>query len=93
MLVIRLTIFLIIVVLAVIILIGRGDNLIAGYNTASRQEREKYNIKRLRICIGVFLLVTAFLTMLFISNIFIMAPILFPLVFIVLFLANTWAKK
>ncbi|MBR4227934.1 MAG: DUF3784 domain-containing protein, partial [Bacteroidales bacterium] len=35
-------------VMGIIIIIGKGDNLIAGYNTASKEERAKYNIKRLR---------------------------------------------
>lgn len=43
------------VILGVLILAGRGDNLIAGYNTASKDEREKYDIKRLRLCIGVLI--------------------------------------
>ena len=34
--------------LTLLILSGRGDNLIAGYNTASKEEREQYHIKRLR---------------------------------------------
>ena len=47
-----LIISLIVLVLAVIILSGKGDNLIAGYNTSTKEEKETYNIKRVRICIG-----------------------------------------
>ena len=36
-------------VLAVIFLMGKGDMLIAGYNTASEEERKTIDIKRLRI--------------------------------------------
>ena len=46
-------------ILALVILVGKGDGLIAGYNTASSKEREKYNIKRLRIVMFVLLVVTA----------------------------------
>ena len=47
------------VILGILILIGKGDNLIAGYNTSSKEERAKYNIKRLRGLIGGLLLVLA----------------------------------
>lgn len=32
-------------VLALVVYFGKGDNLIAGYNTASAKERAQYNIK------------------------------------------------
>ena len=44
----------IMLILGIIILIGKGDNLIAGYNTASKEERSQYNVKRLRGLIGGF---------------------------------------
>ncbi|MBR5042069.1 MAG: DUF3784 domain-containing protein [Bacteroidales bacterium] len=37
----------------------QGRNLIAGYNTASKDERPQYNVKRLRGLIGDFLLILA----------------------------------
>ena len=43
-------------IMGIVILIGKGDNLIAGYNTASKEERAKYDIKRLRGLIGGLLL-------------------------------------
>lgn len=39
-------------VLGMVILSGKGDNLIAGYNTASEEERRKVNIKRLRMVVA-----------------------------------------
>ena len=39
-------------VLGIVILSGKGDNLIAGYNTASDEERREVNIKRLRIVVA-----------------------------------------
>lgn len=39
-------------IMGVVILAGKGDNLIAGYNTASKEEREKYDVKRLRALLG-----------------------------------------
>ena len=51
-----LPIALMLVALAIVILKGRGDVLIAGYNTASKEKQEKYNIKRLRIVVAAMIL-------------------------------------
>ena len=85
------------VIMAVLILIGKGDNLIAGYNTASKEERSKYNIKRLRLLLGVFMILMALLLLFLLrdnvtyTSYFMLVTII--LVFILLVLANTWAKK
>ena len=84
--------------LILLILSGRGDNLIAGYNTASEKEREQFNIKRLRLVIVSILLAT--LILFWISVLindkelkYIMLVGMFPVCFIGIILANTWAKK
>lgn len=46
----------IIIALCAIILSGKGDNLIAGYKTASEKERQQYNIKRLRLVVALMCL-------------------------------------
>ena len=85
------------VIMAVLILIGKGDNLIAGYNTASKEEKSKYNIKRLRLLLGVFMILMALLLLFLLrdnvtyTSYFMLVTII--LVFILLVLANTWAKK
>lgn len=85
--------------LILLILSGRGDNLIAGYNTASEKEREQFNMKRLRLVIAGILLAT---TILFWIPIlmndkepykFIVLIGMFPVCFIGIILANIWAKK
>ena len=85
--------------LILLILSGRGDNLIAGYNTASEKEREQFNMKRLRLVIAGIMLAT---TILFWISIlmndkepykFIVLIGMFPICFIGIILANTWAKK
>lgn len=85
--------------LILLILSRRGDNLIAGYNTASEKEREQFNMKRLRLVIAGILLTT---TILFWIPIlmndkepykFIVLIGMFPVCFIGIILANTWAKK
>ena len=86
------TIFLI---LGIIILIGKGDNLIAGYNIASKEEKSKYNIKRLRGLIGGLLIVLAPMMLLLESfaQSGSFACLTLVLSIVVVILANTWAKK
>ena len=88
----------ILVIMGVLILIGKGDNLIAGYNTASEEERAQYNVKRLRGLIGGLLIVLA--PMLFLLDgedtmaaTWSFVAIVFVLCIVVVILANTWAKK
>ena len=88
----------IMLIMGIIILIGKGDNLIAGYNTASKEERSQYNIKRLRGLIGGFLLLLAPTMVLLLSEESIVAgfsfiALTFVLCIILVILANTWAKK
>ena len=84
--------------LTLLILSGRGDNLIAGYNTASQKEREQFNIKRLRLVIANILLATLILFWIpFLMNDkelykYIVLVGMFPVCFIGIILANTWAK-
>ena len=87
------------IILAVIFLMGKGDKLIAGYNTASEEEKSKVNIKRLRLLMAIICVITAgFLSIQPITESnratqmgAFFAFILVTMVFIIL--ANTWAKK
>ena len=88
----------ILVVIGVVVLAGKGDMLIAGYNTASEEEKEKVNIKRLRLLIGGLSVIIA--PLFFIPNEendvslgLTIAGIVVVLTIIVLVLANTWAMK
>ena len=87
------------IVLAVIFLMGKGDMLIAGYNTASEEERKEVNIHRLRILMAIVSVITAGFCVLlaFIgedkSNV-LAATFFFVLITIVIvIIANTWAKN
>ena len=42
----------ILVIFSIILLTGHGANLIAGYNTASKEEKDKYNAKKLSRVVG-----------------------------------------
>ena len=88
-----LIISLIVLVLAVIILSGKGDNLIAGYNTSTKEEKETYNIKRVRICIGGMLLILSPIMLMFADHFIILIAIVPPLSILSVILTNTWAKK
>ena len=88
----------ILVIPGIVILIGKGDNLIAGYNTASESEKKEINVKRLRLVIGSLLVIMGilyFLTMRESSMTSILAFAFTSSVFVIiaLVLANTWAKK
>lgn len=86
-------------VFAVIFLMGKGDMLIAGYNTANEEEKKKVKIKRLRIIMAAISVISAsyVATMPVLGNnmnaqlgsgvVFILIVIIFVI------LANTWAKN
>jgi len=87
------------IVLAVIFLMGKGDKLIAGYNTASEEEKRKVDIHRLRILMAIISVITAGYVSIqpIIGN----NPqgqmgaffVFFVITMIFIILANTWAKK
>lgn len=85
------------IVMAVLLLLGKGDMLIAGYNTASPEERSQYNIRRLRLLIAVLLIVVSVgMVAMSIWPEKLVAAFAFLTVFLcilVVILANTWAKK
>lgn len=88
-------------VLSVVILSGKGDNLIAGYNTASEEERREVNIKRLRIVVaGICALIPILIGLPFfigkegdasLQLFTVFCTILTTIIGLVL--ANTWCKK
>ena len=87
--------------LGMTILLGKGDNLIAGYNTASEEERQEVNVKRLRmvvagICILVPLMIAipSFLGKEDNAGSHVFTTFCFILITIIgLVLANTWCKR
>jgi len=88
-------------IISVILISGHGANLIAGYNTASREEKSRYDTKKLCRVVGIGMMLIALM-------IFIMAiwetvlPAYFSTVFLVItvidcitiiVLSNTICKK
>ena len=84
-------------IMGIIILVGKGDNLIAGYNTASQKEREQYNVRRLRGLVGGLLIILAPMMLLLGKESFAatgsFVSLTLVLCIVVVILANTWAKK
>ena len=87
------------IVLAIILLMGKGDKLIAGYNTASEEERKKVDIKRLRIVMSILMVITAvFCAILPLignnkTSQLTAAGIFIAIILVGVIVANTWAKK
>ena len=87
------------IVLAIILLMGKGDKLIAGYNTASEEERKKVDIKRLRIVMAVLMVITAIFCAIMPlvgndkSSQLAAAGIFIAITIVGVIVANTWAKK
>ena len=87
--------------LGIVILSGKGDNLIAGYNTASDEERREVNIKRLRIVVaGICILSPVVISLsVFIgkegdTSLHLFTAFCVILMTIIgLVLANTWCKR
>lgn len=88
----------ILLVMGIVILCGKGDNLIAGYNTASEDEKGRYDIRRLRVLFGALLLVLALVTLILLwedtmsAFVIFMAAVLVSCIAVAV-LANTWAKR
>ena len=87
------------IVLAFVFLAGKGDMLIAGYNTASEEERSKVDIHRLRILMAICCFLAAALCV-FLGFFgedkglsMIAAFVFVVLTIVIIILSNTWAKK
>ena len=87
------------IVLAFVFYLGKGDKLIAGYNTASEEERKKVNIHRLRLLMcGISVITAAFCAIMpiignnFQAQLGATAVFLVAIIFVVI-LANIWARK
>ena len=86
------------IVLAIVFLLGKGDKLIAGYNTASDEERLEIDIHRLRWLMAILSILTATYcgVLPIIGNNaraqLAALAIFFVITIIFIILANTWAK-
>lgn len=96
MLIVKIVIAVACAVLAIILYSGKGDKLIAGYNTASKEEREEINITRLRIVMGTTMLATSAASFILSEDItsgLCYCGAIIAICIICVIFANTWAKK
>ena len=90
---------LLLVMLALVVLFGKGDFLISGYNTASEEEKAKYNMPRLRLLVSSMVIfvsigisVAAFLEFDEV-DMSVFAAVVVALSVVSTFLTRTWVKK
>ena len=86
------------VCMAIVVLLGKGDMLISGYNMASEEEKAKYNVERLRLVTGAVLLAIGPLMLIFLLKPGNAVSILLSVLSVAICIAgailmNTWAKK
>ena len=86
-------------VFAIVFLMGKGDKLIAGYNTASEEEKRKVDIHKLRILMAIISVITAgYVSILPLigdnpQDQMVGMFVFFAITIIFVILANTWAKR
>ena len=86
-------------VFAIVFLMGKGDMLIAGYNTASEEEKRKVDIHKLRILMAIISVITAgYVSILPVigdnpQDQMVGMFVFFAITIIFVILANTWAKR
>lgn len=83
------------VVMGIVILLGKGDMLISGYNTASPEERAQYNIRRLRLVMGIGIIAVAGVVLLdaFLNLKWLIIATVVAISILIVILSNTWAKN
>lgn len=83
------------VVMGIVILLGKGDMLISGYNTASPEERAQYDIRRLRLVMGIGIIAVAGVVLLdaFFNTRWLIIATVLPISILIVILSNTWAKN
>lgn len=88
-------------VLSVLLISGRGSSLIAGYNTASKEEKEKYDEKKLCKVVGygmavitiLLLVIALFYQVLPLGFIYVFIGIVIADSIVIVTLCNTICKK
>lgn len=94
-------VFALFAVLSIVLLSGHGENLIAGYNTASQEEKDKYDSKKLCRVIGGGMAVIAVMLLVFallIASlptwfIFVFVSVVIVDCIVMIVLANTKCKR
>lgn len=94
--------FWVIVVVAVLLLVcgalilmGRGDWLISGYNTASEEKRARYNLFRLRLVAGLFCILVGIVMLVgyYVENERLISYVVLPAALLYIILSLTWVRR
>lgn len=81
-------------VLSLMILLGKGDWMISKYRRLSPEERARYNIHRLRAVCGILILYLAIaLPFVLVANDYVMMAIMGIPTVIAIILTYTWCRK
>lgn len=100
--VMTIVVFILVIYLARRILRGEGDDLIAGYNTMSDEEKSNYDVVRVRKTTGYTCYAILAWTVLFIlaevlwhsvETTVIGLAVLAIMIFAMIYISNTWTKK
>ncbi len=94
-------VFGLVVTISVVFLTGHGADFIAGYNTATEEEKEKYNTKKLCRVMGIGMSVIAILLGIMAIGkevlpnyfVFILVPLVLADVVAIIVVANKFCKK
>lgn len=94
-------VFIIFAILSAVLISGHGSGLISGYNTASKEEKEKYNEKRLCRTMGIGMAVIAFFILISAifeeilpaSFVYVLIGVILADVIIIIILGNTVCRK
>lgn len=84
------------IITAILILMGKADKLIAGYNTASEAEKKEFSVRRLRIISAASTILTAGFISLAIQIHDLLPYSIAGLIIttiLTVVLSNTWAKE
>lgn len=86
---------LLVVMMGVVVLMGRGDWMISDYNTASPKKRQQYNLPRLRLVTGLgTIIVMLSWDLLVILDLYdVSAYVLLGEVVVMVVMSKTWAKR
>lgn len=93
--------FIVLAILSAVLISGHGSGLIPGYNVAAKEEKAKYNEKRLCRTMGIGMAVIAFVilisglfeNMLPASFVYVLIGVIVTDVIIIIILSNTICKK
>ena len=86
---------LLVVMMGVVVLMGRGDWMISDYNTAPPEMRQQYNLPRLRLVtgLGTIIMMLSWDLLVILDLYDVSAYLLLGEVVVMVVMSKTWAKR